>query len=372
MRTRRISCTTIGQVEKEVIMRKFLSVTLTLILLFTMAVPALATTNDTEPTDTRTVEEILNEYHEKSFAAEMEEKSGNPSVYSRQANSGKSLEEETVEELRAAGYEAYHVTSSNYDALEDSLKTDFGEMGLDPNGSYIITISGEPSGDARSVDPPSEDYYDGGGSGSYFLYTYGNTTYKMRYLTISPSTAGGTSQTKHKDMLGGFDFGAFLARLVDTYIAYRLDRLTGKFYLGTVLSICGVSVADIADEETAQLDYYATVNWTRSCTQIYVEGMEAWETRNIVDYASMHRTWTGHYFSNSLLRIKTIDQYDSNSHYSPHYFDYDWRKEQAVLAYNNYTVYDEYVGNMEVYSTLEQYFPESTTAPMWTFYCPYD
>ena len=98
--------------------------------------------NDTEPTETRTVEDILNEYHEKSFALETAEAGTNPAFRSgRSGSSGKSLEEETVEELTAAGYEAYHVTSSNYGELEANLHTDFADMGLDPEGSYIIVLT---------------------------------------------------------------------------------------------------------------------------------------------------------------------------------------------------------------------------------------
>ena len=58
----------------------FLSVFLALTVLVTMAVPVSAATNDIEPAETRTVEEILNDYHEKSFAAEMEKGTSSTSV----------------------------------------------------------------------------------------------------------------------------------------------------------------------------------------------------------------------------------------------------------------------------------------------------
>ena len=54
--------------------------------------------NDTAPTETRTVEDILNEYHKKSFALETAQSGTAPAVRSsRSSASGKSLEEETDE-----------------------------------------------------------------------------------------------------------------------------------------------------------------------------------------------------------------------------------------------------------------------------------
>lgn len=102
--------------------RKLISITLCALMLLCIGVPALAATNNTAPTETQTVEDILNEYHEKSFALETTQSGTGPAARSsRSSSSGKSLEEETVEELTAAGYEAYHVTSSNYEELETSL-----------------------------------------------------------------------------------------------------------------------------------------------------------------------------------------------------------------------------------------------------------
>lgn len=72
---------------------------------------------------TPTIEEILNDYHSKAFEAQTaQEEAG---TYSRSASGTvKTLEQETVEQLTAAGYEAYNVTGDNFDSLEDSLQTD--------------------------------------------------------------------------------------------------------------------------------------------------------------------------------------------------------------------------------------------------------
>lgn len=126
-----------------------------LFVIFAMLVPftPAVAADDTVPRPT--VEEILSEYHEKAFEAEVIEQTSGASTYSRSAgNSGKTLEEETVDTLNAAGYEAYNVTSENYETLEEQLQTDFAQMGLDPDGSYIIALSGEdnsPSSNARGI-----------------------------------------------------------------------------------------------------------------------------------------------------------------------------------------------------------------------------
>lgn len=119
-----------------------------LLVIFAMLVPLSSAVAADEPTSQPTIEEILDGYHEKAFAAQTAEENGGASAYARSGSgSSQTLEQETVDELTAAGYEAYNVTEDNYEALEESLHTDFSEMGLDPNSSYVVVISGEdPSG----------------------------------------------------------------------------------------------------------------------------------------------------------------------------------------------------------------------------------
>lgn len=117
--------------------RKLVAFVLVFALLASLS-PAVAADEMSAPP---TVEEILNEYHQKAFEAKMQGDTGNASAWSLRG--GQTLEEETVDTLTEAGYEAYNVTADNYESLQTELKTDFSDMGLDPNGSYIIVISGE-------------------------------------------------------------------------------------------------------------------------------------------------------------------------------------------------------------------------------------
>lgn len=325
-------------------MRKFLSVTLTLILLFSMAVPVLATTNDTESTETRTVEEILNEYHEKSFAAEMAEETGNPTAYSnRDRSSGKTLEEETVDELRAAGYEAYNVTSSNYDSLEASLKTDFEEMGLDPNSSYIITISGEPSSNARGFDPPTQDYYEGGGSS--FPYTYNGTTYSMRYVTVTSASEPSLSISTKYDFSKVKHIEDYAADIGSAIISLAIDEAASavvpKLPLSTILSL----LVDWSTDEALtitnpdEIVLYAGTTWTRKYIQIRNDANNGWYTALYTSYAVSRARCVGGYVYNPATN--TPEFAAGNEHtkttYSMGYNDSENLKATAVTAYlSNY------------------------------------
>ena len=161
-----------------------------------MLVPLSSAVAADEMSAKPTVEEILDEYHRKAFEREMQGDTETASTWSRRGGSAKTLEEETVEALTNAGYEAYNVTAGNYDTLEAQLYTDFGEMGLDPNGSYIVVISGgdgEASGNSAGANSrvrPETDLEGPPGStgNASFEYTQDGTTYTMRYVTVTSAT----------------------------------------------------------------------------------------------------------------------------------------------------------------------------------------
>lgn len=114
---------------------KMIALMLSVLIPVGMSIPVFAAQNEEGPV--KTVAEILNDYHAKSFEKQIAQESETARAYARSSGSAeKTLEEETVEELTAAGYEADNVTSSNYEELEASLKTDFEDLGLDPNESY--------------------------------------------------------------------------------------------------------------------------------------------------------------------------------------------------------------------------------------------
>ena len=77
-----------------------------LTVLFAMLVPFFSAAAADEPTSQPTIEEILNEYHQKAFDAQVAGQQAGASTYSRNSGSTNTLEQETVDTLTAAGYEA--------------------------------------------------------------------------------------------------------------------------------------------------------------------------------------------------------------------------------------------------------------------------
>lgn len=317
-------------------MKRFLSVFLILVLLVTMAVPVFAATNDTESAETRTVEEILNEYHEKSFAADMEEENGGTSVYSRQAGSGKTLEEETVEELQAAGYEAYNVTSSNYDSLESSLNTDFEDLGLEPSGSYIIVISGEETENTGNPNSrtggegPDQDLVDPGG-GDSFLYYYEpfDTYYTMRYFWVTYDTVSATSNVVSTQ---GATYANTLATSDITGSVTSNSIYTSSKTLGTLRSLWGLDTSVTYSSPT--LSVTCSVDWTRKYVQVYDQSVGAWETTTYYEYASTKSVFAGKYRNDSTSSYNTISYTGYATIYSPNYGDDEYLKLKAVMFYS--------------------------------------
>lgn len=336
-------------------MKRFLSIILSLVLLITITVPAFAATNDTESTEKRTVEDILNDYHKKCFDEERDKETRNPTAYSNRGKSAdKTLEEETVDELKAAGYDAYHVTFSNYEAIENSLQTDFEEMGLDPNGSYIIAISGEENGpsknaNARGSDDPQPGLIDPGGE--YFTYTYNGTTYTMRYFTVLPTdnelqTNHGTVTLLKNETITS----AFLSKLenvLNTGILWAVDYVA-QTPISTVGGALGLSIIDFTEVYDASFYVDAAANWTRTYTQIKNE-YGTWTSFSSVDYVQTYFHYRGSYYDPDILNYKQYYNQYVVYKYSTHYMDYSWRKQQAAIGYELGSRYNEYVGDVYVY-----------------------
>ena len=203
-----------------------------LLLTFAMLVPFTPAVAADDNVPRPTLEEILSEYHQKAFEAEAAEQTGRASTNSRSVgNPGKTLEQETVDTLNATGYEAYNVTSENYETLEKQLQTDFSEMGLDPDCSYIIAISGEESSAGNNARGPNPGIVpalppDGGGSPTLFEHTYNGKTYHMRYVTVvatddSPTKRDFTVAVNRSN--NSLNWGV----LFDAVFSYAIDSMPG-------------------------------------------------------------------------------------------------------------------------------------------------
>lgn len=309
---------------------------LALILLITMAVPAFAAANDTESTEKRTVEDILNEYHQKCFDEEMAKEIGNSTAYSnRGKSSDKTLEEETVDELRTAGYEAYNVTSSNYDFLEQRLNTDFEVLGLNPSGSYIIVISGEKAQNdqtnpnARFGSNPEQDWVDDSGGSFLYYYEPFDTHFIMRYLWVTYNTV---SKTSNIVSVQGTDYANTLANSNITGSVTSNSIYTSSKTLGTLRNMWGLDTS--ATYSSPTLSVTCNVDWTRKYAEVYDESVSAWMTTTYYEYASTKSVFSERYLNNRTSSYSNISYSGYATIYSPHYGDDAYLKAQAIMFYS--------------------------------------
>ena len=286
-----------------------------------------------------TIEEILNEYHRKAFEAESGDTEGTAANYSRSSSSGDdSLAQETVDTLNAAGYEAYSLTPANYDTLETELKTDFSSMGLDPNGSYIVVISGEDTDsssnpNARGGARPDQDIFDDdGGAPTSFEYTYEGKTYWMRYVTITPIDMDELGLISDPidllDEYGSDDLAASLDVPINIFSSLGLIP-----YTGTLWSLIFSPILNADSIESRELEYTGKTNWTITYTEVYDFSDSKWIQRAAIEYVTMSYDIIHRYYDPSKNRIVT-DVIDGiyGITYSQEYNNKEHMKSLAVLA----------------------------------------
>lgn len=306
------------------------------LIVFAMLIPftSAVAADNSEPTPT--VEEILNGYHEKAFAAQSEEADGSASTYSRR--SGKTLEQETVDELTAAGYEAYNVTANNYAQLENDLKTDLSELGIEQDGSYIIVISGEeeensnPGSNSRVIDPPHYDEGDDTIGSNEFNYTYNGTTYRMRYVTVTAADNNQLGMTSYVDLLDEYDVNDMWD---DLNVPVSILSSFGPFAtLGFVYSLFSI-IPEAEIEQFSTFLFHAGTNWTIKYVQVF--DSEEWIECSSAEYVTMN------YFTNYTYYDASINGYVQDSAedtlpslYSNYYTDTAQLKYMAAISFDNF------------------------------------
>ena len=334
-----------------------------LFVIFAMLVPFSSAVAADDPTSQLTIEEILNGYHEKAFAAQTAEENGGAATYAR-SGSGESqtLEQETVAELTAAGYEAYNVTDDNYEALEETLHTDFSEMGLDPNSSYVVVISGQDStastsltNSPRIVSPiPEMVPFPNDGSAS-FPYTYDGTTYYMRYVTITSNDDERLKESTIYPLSTLENTPTYLADILDTILVSFIDSLTDPFSVGTIASLLGAWVAEADEDDLITLEpdslaIHAYTAWTREYIQIWNPNYSMWQTAHCSTYANTGAYCAGmRYNSETNAPTPVIGPYQSTTIYAVDYNHGIYRKDSAVEAYLQGTTYGTYIGEIRFY-----------------------
>lgn len=317
--------------------KKVISILMICVMLVTISPAVAANVTSVQPT----VEEILSEYHQRAFEAEYDENTDTVSAYSRgSGGTSQTLEQEAVEALTDAGYEAYHVTTDNYDTLEADLYTDFSGMGLDPNGSYIVVVSGEDQNDG--ISPTSTTP---GSVGSSFSYTYNGTKYYLRYVTVTVADNPDCGLATTVDLLESKTLSTIEACL-NSAVSVYLDALT-PFFLGTIASICGLNIFEFSTSSTSTLNMNCATNWTVIYTQVWSAYDQMWLYGSSVEYVTVTSNMGGHYYSATYNRYMEVPSNSvSESFDSENCYNYTWRKEQAVRGYLSSQIYRDMISTV--------------------------
>ena len=274
------------------------------------------------------------------------------STWSRRSGSTQTLEQETVDTLNNAGYEAYHVTADNYESLEADLYTDFGGMGLDPEGSYIVVISGEDQDDGASGNQqnsarisPEINFEEGPtGSGSAFHHTYGDTTYLMRYMTVTAADNNQLGQTSEVDFFEDMSADEMLDAL-----SLPLAIISNVPVIGTPVEICTLIMdvlPDVKETQPASFEYRAGSNWTILYVQVKNQSDGSWSSRSSIEYVTLRYFTDYTYYNPSSNQYEQVSSQGSHKTlYSKHYNDSQWLKDTAAQAveYGPYTHFNDKV-----------------------------
>lgn len=293
--------------------RRITAVSLILTLIFAFS----ANANVAECSAVRTVDEILDEYREacKNF-----EQNAEAASLACVGLTKESLTENTVNELNAAGYEAYKLTPDNHEAIEMALATDLDELRLDPNGNYLIVVSG---GNLNSR-----------AAGNSFSYTYGGQTYTLRELTVTAEDGGsGYAQADTYNCLTS-SVRSVISACLDTAI-WVFDKKMGTD-LGTVSDICGLVISNFGFTNSSTLTFNAGTSWTRVYTQVYDSYDQAWAYGSSVERAYCRSYMSGYYYDADDNCMTPVPSDESDiMKYSSNYFNSTWKHQQAVISFIN-------------------------------------
>lgn len=282
--------------------------------------------------ETVSIEEILGEYHEK-LVSSWSSLDAQSAVYNSQQSTSnhKTLEEETVDILTATGYEAYNVISSNREALERELQTDFSDIELDLGESYIVVISGdEDSVDTQVSSLPEQDIIDDGGGESFtFYYSPSGKTYTMRYLTVTGRTYYLSKQVDLMQTLGE----TIINNMLNTSVTAFLDSVSSSLKLGTVASLFGLDITAKYSTRSSALAVMGSSLWTRRYIQVWDEGVSAWCTTSYSEYAHTNTACTGLFYNESTQFSDSYHWETNDDIYSPNYYNTTQLKQNAVAAF---------------------------------------
>ena len=213
-------------------------------------------------------------------------------------------------------------------------------MGLDPDSSYIITISGEDaeSNTASGINPRMIVPYpvDREGGDGTFTHTYNGTTYTMRYITVTASDQVELGRTRAVDLFtdhSGEELIDALGRPIAIFTALT-DYYGLPSVIGTTYELLTMVSPNAPLNQTASLAFTGSANWTIKYTQVFDTQEGVWKLSASVEYVTRRYSTTYAYYSSSSNQYEyVIHQGDLPTVYSDYYDDTSAVKEQAVLAF---------------------------------------
>lgn len=313
-------------------MKKVLSIVLT-ITMFCMFSSNAAFAMDTG-NEINIKENIIKDYRERIFEYN---KQANSDITVASLDSEQSLSKiqtETVDALNNAGYNAYDVNPSTFSNIENVLQTDLEEAGLNPNYSYIIVIEGEENKNVNSRAATS----------SSFSHTYNGTTYTLRWMTMYATDDPLMGKASDVNVLSSAKT-SIIQNCLDTAISTYISSISKT--LGTVASICGLSISNFAPAQTATMRLNGATNWTRRYTQVWNSYDSAWQNGCCVEEVTAYSYMSGSYYDASSNLYRSVPEnkaYDTR--YSSRYDDDKWRKDYAVVGYLNSWIQWDTVGDV--------------------------
>ena len=321
-------------------LKKIIALLLSCVMLLSI-VPAAAA-EDAPAAPAPTIKEIMDEYRRKSFEAQFADQLDAATYSGRSSANSNTLEQETVVALTAAGYEAYNVTANNYASLEILLATDFEQMNLDPNGNYIVVVGGENLLESfvpqsRVAPLPEYDHIgDGSGGDPTFQYTYNGTTYTMRNVFIFATDDPIAIKAETVNLLNSQPNLSNLDNLLNSVlyavVDYILEDCLIPVPLGTIASMCGLSVFNFKNYDQSILELQVGAAWTRVYTQVWSETLQEWLYGAMVEYTDITSCVTGRLY-NGIRWVNLTEDPSNETIYSEYFHDPNWRKQTAIRGH---------------------------------------
>jgi len=153
----------------------------------------------------------------------------------------------------------------------------------------------------------------------------------MRYFAITAADDPAYGKASTENVLKSSS-RQLLINCLNTIISAYISSINSV--LGTVASICGLSIDSFVQNKTHTLNMNAGTNWTRAYTQVWSEYDQAWLFCSSVEYVTASTYMSGMYYSAATNKYEPVPTNDKSEMVeSTHYYNYQWRKEMAVIGY---------------------------------------